>query len=146
MKSTKAQAARWLSRLIHKEKIDMKDEKIRDETFLFTVEGFCEQKPVFFICRDEDGLQFGYHSFKEIDPSRPAPSKVKRHLIEWEMLESGSREERQEKILNTLVSIIRSRKKQYRTCQYCSIKFPPEQRFNQKTCQNCAPSRSHAVH
>ncbi|MDN4075132.1 hypothetical protein [Fictibacillus terranigra] len=145
MKSTKAQAVRWLSRLIHQEKIDIKKDHAL-KTYLFTVEGFCEENPVFFICRDEDGLQFGYHSMKKTDPSRHAPSMVKRQLIKWEALETSSREERHERILNTLITTIRLRKKQYRTCQYCSVKFPPEQRFDQKTCQSCASSRYLACH
>ncbi|MDN4527417.1 hypothetical protein [Fictibacillus fluitans] len=141
MKSSKAQAARWLSRLIQREQIDTLDQPAEGNVFLFTIEGFCERNPTFFICRKTEGLGIGYHS----SAKDPVAVPVERHLIEWHVLESATAQERQERILNTLVATIRARKKQYRTCQYCSGKYAPEQGSGQKTCYSCGAPRSSAA-
>ncbi|RXZ00505.1 hypothetical protein [Fictibacillus sp. S7] len=144
MKSSKAQAVRWLSRLMQREQIDTLEKPAEGNVFLFTIEGFCEQNPTFFICRKEEGLRIGYHSVSE-NPSGSPPVPVERHLIEWHVLELSTATERQERILNTLVATIRARKKQYRTCQYCNVKYPPERGSGKKTCYNCAAPRSPAA-
>ncbi|EIT84752.1 hypothetical protein A374_13710 [Fictibacillus macauensis ZFHKF-1] len=131
MKSTKAQAARWLSRCIQKDQLDQKQDEPRQKDYFFVVEGFCKVAPVFFITRQEQGLCFGYHT-NQVE-------RVQKNELHWDELLQLHPFERKNLILNLFMTMIRARKKQYRTCQRCHDKFPPEAKYNLVTCLLCAP-------
>lgn len=141
MKSTKAQVLRWLSGKIQRDQIDLKEGLKPEDLYYFTVEGFCKDSPIFFLCKQEDGLHVGYQTFITNANGQPVESRNVKQLILWTVLENLERKERQDIILDALITTIRSRKKQYKTCQYCSSKFPPELRFSPNTCKSCADSQ-----
>ena len=65
-----------------------------------------------------------------------ATSKLWRR-VEWQRLDPS-------KLPELLKAAKTARKRQYRTCQYCGERFPPEHRADRDTCHGCA-SREHGV-
>jgi hypothetical protein len=137
MKSIKAQATEWLIEQIKTYRIDSKSNSIKNMNLNFTITGFCDE-PTVFICATDDGLVFGYHSIRWDHPGIPTPTWIIKYKLSWETLHPLHSEEKKEKILDMFLKTIHSRKRQYRKCQFCGDKFPPEHRFDWQTCHGCA--------
>lgn len=118
---------------------------VNNNLYSFSLTGFADE-PAVFIQSSFDGIKFGYHSIQWDGPSDPAPIKIIKSTLPWESLEDLSEEECEELFIDTLLKTIYSRKRQYKTCQFCGEKFPPEHRFNQKTCHGCASEHFEIVY
>jgi hypothetical protein len=75
--------------------------------------------------------------FDGMTPTRQLLLAIK-HVLLWETLEDLTQEGKEAKIIDTLFKTIDSRKRQYKTCQFCNKKGLPEQWFNNTTCYGCA--------
>ncbi|WP_442598138.1 hypothetical protein [Neobacillus sp. D3-1R] len=133
MKSLKTKALEWIVSL-----------KVHEKTtenipYYFKLEAFADEPEVYIRTTDE-GLEFGFEATQWVDGHTPAIGKYKKYTVRWEDLESLSKEEKQQMILDLLMKTINSRKRQYRKCQFCGENVPVEHRFDRDTCHGCASS------
>jgi hypothetical protein len=105
--------------------------------FSFPLIGFAD-RPVVFVQPTIEGIKFGYHTIHWEHAHHPTPALAIKHIVTWESLEHLTQEERETTVIDTFLKIISSRKRQYRTCQFCGDKVSPEHRFNTRTCHGCA--------
>jgi hypothetical protein len=61
------------------------------------------------------------------------------------MLELLTETEKEALAFDKLLKTISSRKRQYKTCQFCGEKNPPEHLFNARTCYGCAEVHFHVI-
>lgn len=105
--------------------------------FSFRLIGFADQ-PEVFVQPTSEGIKFGYHSISWDHPHLPMPSLEIKYNLTWESLKYLTQLERETTVIDTFLKTIESRKRQYKVCQFCMNKVPPEQRFNTRTCHGCA--------
>ncbi|WP_050632211.1 hypothetical protein [Bacillus andreraoultii] len=140
MKQLKIRAGEWINSLYEKYSFNEKETVLMDYTFYFKLEGFADE-PEFYLKKTVDDLEFGYEAtqWDGYMPSPvPVPGVYKKHSLSWETLQSLSKVEQQEMILELLMKTINTRKRQYRKCQFCGEKVAVEHRFAKDTCHGCA--------
>ncbi|MEH7440643.1 hypothetical protein V7182_24640 [Neobacillus drentensis] len=103
---------------------------------MFPLTDFADE-PNIFLQISLDSIAFGYESI-EWHGHEPAPIFVTKKVVTWDSLATLTQQEKESIILETLLKTIQSRKRQYKTCQFCGEKTPPEHRFNSHTCHGCA--------
>ncbi|MGG3235586.1 hypothetical protein ABEP17_19355 [Priestia flexa] len=138
MKPLRVTALDWIKSLYGKYPLGEKGKVLKDYPFYFKLEGFAD-KPEVYLRTTNDGLEFGYEAtqWNGYMPS-PAPGVYRKHSLSWETLQSLSKVEQQEIILELLMKTINTRKRQYRKCQFCGEKVAVENRFDKDTCHGCA--------
>lgn len=138
----KSLATKWLKEIIDYDKILQQGNL--NQTYSFSLIGFADE-PEIFAAVNNDGVSFGYDSIRW-DGHFQLPIIVTKHTLSWEMLENLTEEEKETLAIDTFNKTINSRKRQYKTCQFCGEKVPPEHLFNSRTCDSCATEHFHVVY
>ncbi|MFB3164510.1 hypothetical protein ABLO26_24420 [Neobacillus sp. 179-J 1A1 HS] len=112
--------------------------------YSFPLVGFADE-PEVFVQSTFEGIAIGYHSIAW-HGHIPEPVSITKHLVYWETLELLSDVEQEKVVLDTLMKTINSRKRQYKTCQFCGKSTPPGHRFNDRTCHGCATKYFHVIY
>lgn len=140
----KALAISWIKQIIEKNRLLIEEEYGCDEYafYSFSPEGIEEELEVFFQIVSE-GIQLGHHTIFW-EGHHPEPIFKTTRLISWETLRPLNMEEKEAELTSAFLKVIALRKLQFRACQFCGGRFPPEQRFNRRTCYSCA-SRQYGI-
>lgn len=112
--------------------------------YSFPIVGFADE-PEVFVQSTLEGIAIGYHSI-EWHGHHPEPITITKHLVNWETLEQVSHEEQENMVLDALLKTINSRKRHYKTCQFCGERTSREHRFNGRTCHGCATKHFHVIY
>jgi hypothetical protein len=131
----KKEATRWLKEAIYIGRL-LQWGPLDNEFYLFPITDFADE-PNIFLQTSLNGIAFGYQSI-EWQGHVPAPIFVTMKVITWDLLTTLPQQEKESTILDALLKTIQSRKRQYKTCQFCGEKTPPEHRINSNTCHGCA--------
>ncbi len=107
-----------------------------ESSFYFEIDGFADE-PIIYVFVLEDGLEFGYVG-DEWRGHTPIPINIKKHFLPLNFPVSNNETIVTEQILEFLLKTVQSRKRQYRTCQFCNLKVAAEHRFDKNTCHGCA--------
>jgi hypothetical protein len=137
----KSLATEWLKERIDQDQILQQGNL--DQSYSFTLIGFAHE-PEILVAVNNDGVSFGYDSIRW-DGHFPFPIIVTKHTLSWEMLSSLTEEEKETLAIDTFIKTINTRKRQYKTCQFCGEKVPAEHRINSRTCHSCATEHFHVV-
>jgi hypothetical protein len=117
---------------------------VQDSVYSFQFKGFADE-PEVFVQPTDDGVNFGYYSISW-ESHTPVPRFAVKHTLSWEALEHLTETEKEALAFDKLLKTINSRKRQYKMCQFCGEKVPPEHSFNAKTCHGCATEHFHAIY
>ncbi|MCP3741990.1 hypothetical protein [Rossellomorea sp. BNER] len=97
-----------------------------------------------YIRITKDKVAFGYGAIQWHGPHSPVSTKIEKYSLDWKELELEN--DKSEVLLDYMMKTINCRKRQYRSCQFCQKKFPPEHRFDSKTCHVCASNEYFVVY
>jgi hypothetical protein len=107
-----------------------------ESSFHFKIDGFADE-PIVYISVLEDGLEFGYVG-EEWRGHTPIPVNIKKYFLPLNFPALNKEAIVTEQVLDFLLKTVQSRKRQYRTCQFCNLKVAPEHRFDKNTCHGCS--------
>ncbi|MBM7587666.1 hypothetical protein JOC86_004240 [Bacillus pakistanensis] len=114
-----------------------------DRVYNLIVEWTHDQLEI-YIRITKERVTFGYGAIQWDGPHSPVPTKIDKYSLDRQELELAI--DRSEMLLDYMIKTINSRKRQYRFCQFCHKKFPPEHRFDSKTCHGCASKEYFVVY
>lgn len=137
MKPIKIRVKEWILELINKNCIDSEEKSLKEVCHYFKIEGFCDE-PEIFLAANTKGLEWGYDSVNWVDPATPIPTKETSYKISWEALNSMSAEGKMEKMIDTTIKYVNSKKREYRRCEYCNRKMHSKEFYDKTTCFECA--------
>lgn len=138
MKSLKTTAMEWITEQCQLNSINNPESALLDVTFYFQIKGFADE-PNVFIKATDNGLIFGFETVQWDGPiPASTPAIHIKHTLSWSDLVSLDLKGQQMLMLDVLMKTINSRKRQYRTCKFCSEKVAIEHRYDQNTCHGCA--------
>jgi hypothetical protein len=135
MKSFKMKVSTWIESLYDQYFINSFTDH---QTAYFKIDGFADE-PEVYIRFTEAGLDFGYETVQWDGPiPAPKPGIYTKHSLSWKAIQTLNKEEQQAIMLDLLLKTINTRKRHYRTCQFCGDKVAKEHRFDRDTCHGCA--------
>ncbi|RFU71463.1 hypothetical protein D0469_01080 [Peribacillus saganii] len=120
-------------------------EENASKLFSFPIIGFADE-PEVFIQSTSEGIKVGYQIIRWMGPHYPTPALEVKHVLAWDSLERLALEDKESKLLEILLKTIDTRKRQYKTCQFCGCKIAPEHRFDKDTCHTCASEQFGVVY
>jgi len=104
-------------------------------TFLYKLEGFADEPDIYMLIRKKE-IEIGYVGIRW-DGQYPESVKVKKYLKKYNGINLLD-DTLIDNILEFLTKTIASRKRQYRTCQFCNEKVAPEHLYDKQTCHVCS--------